>query len=205
MIVDLKTALEEKKRYQVSPGEHAIATGDVVLTTLLGSCVAACLYDPVNRIVGMNHFMLASRKYIPENRPFLSEAGRYGVNAMELLINGMLAKGAQVENLQAKAFGGANVLPALNRLHSQGSVGEINIRFLRNFLQRENIPLKSSNLGGTQGMLIHFFSADYSVYVKPVGKGLSSNIAVKEQRFADKALEKRERKAPEVELWYPRR
>jgi len=201
LIVDLKAALAEKKRIQVSPGEYAVAAGDVVLSTLLGSCVAACLYDPVNQVVGMNHFMLASRQYIPENRPFLSEAGRYGVNAMELLINGMLAKGAQLENLQAKAFGGGNVLPALNRLHSHGSVGEINIRFLRNFLQRENIPLVASNLGGGQGMLIHFFSDDYSVYVKPVGKGVSSNIAIKEQRFIDKTLEKREQSSRDVELW----
>jgi len=198
---DIKQSLVKKERIQVRPGEHSVATGDVVLTTLLGSCVSACLYDPVNQVVGMNHFLLASRKYIPENRPYLSEAGRYGVHAMELLINDMLKVGAEKRHLQAKAFGGGCVLSPLKNLHSEGSVGEINTRFVRNFLEREGIPLVASYLGGTQGMLIHFFSCDHSVYVKKVGPDRSSDIVVHEQCYQTEILEQQAADQGDVDLW----
>ena len=101
------------KRFTIDPGEYHVASGNVVISTLLGSCVAACLWDPVKRLIGMNHFLLANQRYSKSLSVIQSEAGRYGIHAMELLINAMLKAGADRANLQAKAFGGGNVLQNL--------------------------------------------------------------------------------------------
>jgi len=198
---DLKAALREKRQVYIHPGEQYVTKKDIVISTLLGSCVAACLYDPVNNVIGMNHFLLASRKNIPINQLSGSDAGRYGVHAMELLINAMLRQGAEKRHLRAKVFGGGAVLPSLNRINEEGGVGEINIRFIRDFLRDENIPLISSCLGGSQGMLIHFFSADHSIYLKRVGKAYSSQIAAEEYRYQEHLLEEYAGEGSDIDLW----
>lgn len=198
---DLKAALQDKPRICLHPGEQHVSKRDIVISTLLGSCVAACLYDPVNRVVGMNHFLLASRKNINTKQLCSTEAGRYGVHAMELLINSMLKQGAERRYLRAKVFGGGAVLSTLTRRNAEGGVGEINIRFTRDFLQQENIPLISSCLGGSQGMLIHFFSADHNVYLKRVGKACSSHIAAEEYRYREDLLEEYTEERRNIELW----
>ncbi len=76
------------------PGDCYVSTDEVVIGTILGSCVSACLYDPVNRIVGMNHFLLSGRQNNAD-KIWLSEAGRYGIHSMEIIINGMLKLGAE--------------------------------------------------------------------------------------------------------------
>src|SRR5665647_2303892 len=78
------------KHVTLEPGELFASREPVTISTLLGSCVAACLYDPVNNVVGMNHFLLSSRRYSRDLPNFISEAGRYGIHAMELLINEMM-------------------------------------------------------------------------------------------------------------------
>jgi chemotaxis protein CheD len=91
----------------IHPGDYRVGRGPIVLSTLLGSCVAVCLYDPVRRLIGMNHFLLANRRCCRDVPVLASEAGRYGVHAMELLIDRMLHCGARRRDLKAKAFGGA--------------------------------------------------------------------------------------------------
>lgn len=198
---DLKAALLNKARVYIHPGEQYVTRKDMVISTLLGSCVAACLYDQANRVIGMNHFLLASRKNISSEQLCSSQAGRYGVHAMELLINEMLKQGAERRNLRAKVFGGGAVLAALNQRQAEAGVGEMNIRFIRDFLQREKIPLISSCLGGSQGMLIHFFAADHSVYLRRVGKICSSHIAAEEYRYQEDLLEEFSESKRDVELW----
>ena len=93
-------------RVTIRPGEHKVTKETMVFSTLLGSCVSACLYDPVSRVSGMNHFLLANRRYA-RNLPLnVTDAGRYGINAMELLINDMMKLGAVKARLKAKVFGG---------------------------------------------------------------------------------------------------
>jgi chemotaxis protein CheD len=158
----------EISRTFIHPGGMAVATGETVLSTLLGSCVAACLYDPVNSVIGMNHYLMTARKYLPNSQSRHNEPGRYGEQAMQLLIEQMLQRGAKKENLQAKAFGGANVLHSLCKINAFSQVGENNCLFVREFLKLENIPLVASRLGGSEGMMVHFSSTDFSVHVKPI-------------------------------------
>lgn len=198
---DLKAALLEKPRVYIHPGEQYVTRKDMVISTLLGSCVAACLYDAVNCVTGMNHFLLASCRQVFAANVCSSDVGRYGVHAMELLINAMLKQGAERQCLRAKVFGGGAVLATLNRPSRNPGIGDINIRFVREFLQRENIPLISSCLGGSQGMLIHFFSADHSVYLRRVGKTCSSHIAAEEYRYQEEVLEEYASGKPDIELW----
>lgn len=183
------------------PGEHHVAAGPVLLRTLLGSCVAACLYDPVRRVVGMNHFLLGNRRYARDLRVTLSEAGRYGIHAMELVINGMLALGARRENLRAKAFGGAAVLEGAARADNFFCVGEVNCRFVLEFLENEGIPLVASDLGGDAGRVIYFSSEDYAVHVRRLGGRARRQLARRDHRFWQEKIRAQERLAAEPELW----
>ncbi len=198
---NLKTELSQKNRIQISPGEQFVATGDIILSTLLGSCVAACLYDPVNEVVGMNHFLLANRRY-PRNMSLIAaEAGRYGVHAMEILINEMLKKGATRRYLKAKAFGGGSILKSMNNSSNFNCVGNVNARFIKEFLENERIPLVSSDLEGEFGRIIHFFSRDYSVHVRKVQKTISAAVISKERNFWTNSIKKNLAKDSEIVLW----
>jgi chemotaxis protein CheD len=126
------------KRIHVVQGEHAISSDpDVMLTTILGSCVAVCMRDPVTGIGGMNHFLL------PEGKAEgLDESRRYGAYAMELLINELLRSGARRDRLEAKLFGGARMFGGLS------DVGASNAAFAEKFLRDEGIPVVGASLGG---------------------------------------------------------
>ena len=129
-------------------GEHYVTDDpEVVLTTILGSCVAACLRDPVAGVGGMNHFLL------PGGDP--SKAGadsvRYGVHAMELLVNALLSRGARRERLEAKLFGGARLITGLT------DVGAMNATFAEEFLRREGLNHVGGSLRGDAGRRIQYW------------------------------------------------
>jgi chemotaxis protein CheD len=146
----LDTALHDYRRINIVQGEqHVDSSPDLVLTTLLGSCVAACLWDGQARVGGMNHFLLPGSE--PEAREAAGASMRYGVYAMELLVNGLLRRGAQRGRLQAKLFGGACMVQGLT------DVGELNATFAERFLRAENIPLVGGSLRGTYGRRIQFW------------------------------------------------
>lgn len=134
---------EQRKRIYI--GEIVASATPLVLQTLLGSCVAVCLRDPVTGIGGMNHILLPGR--CDDDRP-----ARCGVNAMELLINAIMQKGGDRRRLEAKVFGGANVLSSLQ----SPTVGELNAAFVREFLATERIALVAQRLGGTHAVQVHF-------------------------------------------------
>jgi chemotaxis protein CheD len=130
----------------VVQGEFAVVTEPgVVLTTILGSCVATCMWDAVAGVGGMNHFLL------PGDLDSGDDSMKYGVNAMELLINGLLQKGAMRSRLQAKLFGGAHVIQNLS------DIGQQNAAFARKFLQLEGIPCFSESLGGERARRVRFW------------------------------------------------
>lgn len=181
---------DERKRINLLPGEVQVSRdADVVLTTLLGSCVAACIYDARAGVFGMNHFLLASRSGRQE-RPLLSEAGRYGVHAMELLINGLLQQGGERHRLQAKVFGGATLLAG--GMEGTFAVGENNARFVTEFLHNEGIPMVASDLGGRRGRQLHFDGRSYSVYVKLVEGRQGRDVAANETRYLRRQLVRQE-------------
>ena len=129
----------------VTAGEfHVSSDPGEMLRTLLGSCVAACLYDPLARVGGMNHFLL------PDGRA-AGDGLRFGAQAMELLVNALLARGAARCRLRAKIFGGADLLGGLT------SAGSSNARFALDYLRREEIVHEGGCLGGAQGRQIQFW------------------------------------------------
>lgn len=185
----------------LQPGEHFVsAETDVAVSTLLGSCVAACLYDPVRRILGMNHFLLANHRYPREMPVCLSEAGRYGIHSMELIINGMLKLGAGRQRIHAKVFGGSSMLPDAGTTSNFACVGEVNCRFIVEFLKNDGIPLLSSDLGGSRGRVIIFDARDYSVYVRKM-KAISPKVIDRERNYWSHTIKAHEQKEPDTEIW----
>lgn len=141
------------RRIPIVQGEHAVVTEpDVMITTLLGSCVAVCLLDATAQVGGMNHFLLGE----PGAEQALSpiDRQRYGVHAMELLINALMAKGARRERLKAHLYGGANMIAGL------GTIGSSNAAFARRFMEMENIAVGHCDLGGTLARKIEFIPFD---------------------------------------------
>jgi chemotaxis protein CheD len=137
-----------EKLVNVIQGDYAISDkANEVLTTVLGSCVAVCLSDTKRGIGGMNHFLLPDRGTGGAG----SDNVRYGAYAMELLINGMLKQGADRSNLQAKIFGGANMMGNLR------DIGGSNAAFARQFLKDEGIPCIAESLGGNQARRIRYW------------------------------------------------
>lgn len=137
-----------QKSITIIQGDYAVsADPTVVMSTVLGSCIAVCLFDPRAAVGGMNHFLLAGSGTVR------SDDLKYGVNAMELLINRLLRAGAERHMLQAKLFGGARMTD-----HSR-DIGKSNAEFALEFLDREAIKCLSQSLGGTQARRIQFTPA----------------------------------------------
>ena len=135
-----------ERMQHVVQGEFAVIDRPgIVLTTILGSCVATCIWDPVAGVGGMNHFLL------PGDSESSGEEVKYGVNAMELLINGLLQRGASRARMQAKLFGGARVL------HAFSDIGAKNAVFATDFLRMETIPCVGQSLGGDRARRIRFW------------------------------------------------
>ncbi len=191
------------KRTVIHPGEHTVSKNNIVLSTLLGSCVAACLFDQEEQVVGMNHFLLANERYARRDPPVLeSEAGRYGMYAMELLVNDMLKMGAKRKNLRAKVFGGGNVLPGISSDDNFFAVGSVNSRFVVEYLKRENIPIVAKDLNGGHGRVIHFVSSDYSVFVKRIAKAKAIDLGKKEKLYWKRSIEQHERESGQSAVQY---
>lgn len=135
-------------RVHVVQGEQFVTDDpEAVLTTLLGSCVAACMRDPVAGVGGMNHFLLPGGR----DRGLDSQARSHGVHAMELLVNALLQRGARRERLEAKLFGGARMIDGLT------DVGRQNAEFAERFLADEGIRHVGGSLRGEHGRKIQFW------------------------------------------------
>ena len=140
---------------KVLPGEYFVASENLVIMTVLGSCIAACIWDSRLQIGGMNHFML------PEGEVG-DVSGRYGSYAMELLINELIKQGARRESLQAKIFGGGQVMANFTTMN----VGERNTRFVRDYLQTERIPVVSEDVLDIYPRKVCFFPITGKAMVK---------------------------------------
>jgi chemotaxis protein CheD len=183
------------------PGEYYVTNRPAAIHTLLGSCVSACLFDPVNRVIGMNHFLLSNRRYARDLPICMSEAGRYGIHAMELVVNEMLKLGAKRSNLRAKAFGGGSIYLNPEVKDNFFCVGDVNARFIREFLKNDGIPLVAEDLGGEKARVIHFLFDDFSVHVKKIGKATASNLVQSERQFWLKTIETQEKIKAQAEVW----
>lgn len=171
-------------------GEYFISSKQEVISTVLGSCIAVCLYDPENKIGGMNHFMLPEGGQVQNElynkqglnkEKLTADSMRYGITAMEVLIGEMQKRGAERSNLKAKIFGGGRVI---NRDFTGSTVGDKNIGFAKAYLKTENIPIESEDVGRTHGRKIYFLTNNNSVFVKKV----DLEPAVEEERNYMKKL-----------------
>ncbi len=146
------------KSINVVQGEFVVsADEEEVLTTVLGSCVAACLYDPVAKVGGMNHFLL------PGEQVEKSANMSYGLNAMELLINTMLKHGGRRGRFKAKVFGGARMHEGLT------DIGAQNAAFIEEFLDLEGITCESRSLRGTSARRVRFWPVTGRAQLKIIG------------------------------------
>ncbi len=162
-----------KKRYDpgfemnvttIFPGEFYATCQAELISTLLGSCISVVLIDPVNNVCGMNHFMLPGDSC---HKPvFTSKEGKYGIFAMELLIDNMITLGGCERYFQAKVFGGGSVLPTYSDYSE--SVPVNNIRFVMDYLDDNSIPVVSSDIGGSTGRKVYFFTGRQAVFVKKI-------------------------------------
>jgi chemotaxis protein CheD len=145
---------------KILPGQYHASSGPGTITTVLGSCVSTCLWDPVERIGGMNHFMLPGDTAVPGAT--WTASARFGVYAMEVLINQMTRMGADRRRLVAKVFGGARVLAGFDKL----DVGAKNAEFVLEFLKVEGIPVAAQDLLDVHPRKVHFFPATGKVQMK---------------------------------------
>lgn len=128
-----------KDSAKIMPGQYFISAEDMVIITVLGSCVSACIRDTTLEVGGMNHFMLPEGG--GKDDP-LSESARYGAYAMEVLVNELFKKGAKRHNLEAKVFGGGNVMASM----TYTNIGERNADFVLKFLNAEKIKIVAQDL-----------------------------------------------------------
>jgi len=166
----------------IYPGEFHATSQERIIYTLLGSCIAVVLYDPVKKIGGMNHFMLPDT--INKERFYLSKSGKYGMYAMELLINELIKMGGVKKNFQAKVFGGGSVLGSVGGHVSK--VPENNIKFALAFLEEEKIPIIASNVGGSEARKVYFFTKESRILLKKISKSQSAPIASDESAYFNK-------------------
>ncbi|NIA54107.1 chemoreceptor glutamine deamidase CheD [Massilia sp. TW-1] len=164
---------------KILPGEYYYTAKDMLIVTVLGSCVSACVRDRVRGLGGMNHFMLPDGGD-PGNP--VSASMRYGTYAMEVLINDLLKAGARRENLEAKVFGGGAVLRGFSAMN----VGERNAAFVINFLKTERIPVLAEDLNDIYPRKVYFFPRTGKVLVKKLMQTHNDTLAKRELAYASR-------------------
>lgn len=166
----------KSKAVKLLPGEYFVTDKDLLLVTVLGSCVAACIRDYKSGIGGMNHFMLPDSG---EKGGLTGNSARYGTYAMEILINQLLKAGARRSNLEAKVFGGGNVLDGL----ATANVGQRNSDFVLNFLATEKIRVVAQDLVDIYPRKVYFFPKTNKVMVKKLMSTRNSTITQREKVY----------------------
>ena len=175
-----------KKQISIHIGEYHASDKPEVIRTVLGSCVAVCFFDPVNRIGGMNHILLPGKADLTR----FNSAACYGINAMELLINRIMNLGGERSRLVAKVFGGAHIISSISR---ENGVGRKNSEFALEFLKKEAIRIVSRDLGGTDSRKIFFHTNTGDVFLKRIPTMLQTRVSQEEKKkfkLAQKAAHK---------------
>lgn len=170
---------------KILPGEYYVSKNDEVITTVLGSCVAACIREPVIGIGGMNHFMLplySHRKSGACVDSRASASARYGNVAMEQLISKIIAYGGRRENLEIKLFGGGKVL------NVKINIGQKNIDFVKNYLIVDGLKISSEDLGGVYPRKVVYFPASGRVSIKKLYNLKNRTIMNREKTYYESIM-----------------
>lgn len=171
----------------IYPGEFYVSDTDII-ATVLGSCISVCIKDKKTGIAGMNHFMLPGD--VRSEEIFLSESSKYGMFAMEQLINEIIKNNGSKKNFEAKVFGGGHVL---NFRKTDGNVPESNIEFVQSFLNMEQIKIVKQDVGGYTGRKILFFSDTSKVLLKRLQPTVDSKIIEAERRYKTELFKEQEK------------
>ncbi len=168
----------DSEAVKVLPGEYFVDTEELLIMTTLGSCIAACLWDRNARVGGLNHFLL------PDGGSDAGDSGRYGSYAMELLINEMMKRGASRTSLEAKVFGGGQVIAGMETMN----VGERNTRFVLDYLKTERIPVVSKDVLDIYPRKVCFMPASGKAMVKRLAPTAAAALQAQERSAANKAV-----------------
>lgn len=171
----------EVEAVKVLPGEYYVTATDMVLVTVLGSCVSACVRDREKGVGGMNHFMLADGG----DSDAVSASARYGTYAMEILINHLMKMGARKSALEAKVFGGGRVMASL----TSSQVGERNSKFVMDFLNTEGIQVAAKDLLDVYPRKIYYFPNSGRVLVKKLVRMHNDTVMRREKEYAARLTE----------------
>jgi chemotaxis protein CheD len=157
---------------KVLPGEYYVTCKDEVITTVLGSCIAACVRDPVAGVGGMNHFMLPVGEADDDGL-----ATRYGSFAMECLINELLKRGAERGRLEIKLFGGGQILGAAAR------IGKLNIEFAHRYLATDRLKVVAEDLGGAHPRRVAYFPVSGQAFIRRLRTPEQQALAERERTY----------------------
>jgi chemotaxis protein CheD len=163
---------------KILPGEYYVTRHDEILTTVVGSCISACIRDSINGIGGMNHFMLPTHVACKNKWEYtnVSVASRYGSFAMEHMINEILKYGGNRRNLEVKLFGGGRIM------QNMANIGQKNIEFIKNYIQTEGLTLLAEDLGDIYPRKILYYPVNGRVRVKKL-RSMEQSVLVRENAY----------------------
>ncbi len=180
---------------KILPGEYYVTRSNEIITTVLGSCVSACMHDVVAGVGGMNHFMLpvSNGQGWSGSSDLVSTANRYGNLAMEHMINEILKNGGRKRNIEVKIFGGGSIISSMTH------IGEMNIKFVRVYLENEGLRLAGEDVGGIYPRKVVYFPATGRVMVKKLKQVRNDVILEREKQYRSDI--ERKPLAGEIELF----
>ena len=166
---------------KILPGEYYVTSGRELITTVLGSCVSACIRDRVIGVGGMNHFLLplSNGETWSSKTEIVSLANRYGNYAMEHMINDILKNGGHKNNLEIKIFGGSQIIQGMT------NIGESNIKFVRNYVALEGLDIVAADVGGTNPRKVVYFPHSGKVMVKRIRELHNDTILKRESVYIE--------------------
>ena len=179
---ELLASVMERRIVTLHPGDFYATRDDAVVSTVLGSCVAVGLYDAEARGGGLNHFMLPGE--LGEGGLARSPSAKYGMNAMELLINDLMKLGIAKASIKAKVFGGGAVLRGL-AASSMDRIPAGNVAFAFEFLEKEGIPVVASDVGGDKARRIFFYARGGKVLLRKIGGPGVGALGRDEERYLE--------------------
>ena len=182
---------------KILPGEYYVTVHDEAITTVLGSCVSACIRDKITGVGGMNHFMLPINRVMSHAEvAAMSDAARYGNFAMEKMINDILSHGGHRQNLEVKIFGGGRVLQNMQSL----DVGNGNINFVRDYIATEKLMLVGEDVGDVFPRKVIYFPKTGKVKVKKL-RQMHNNTIIERETSYSSSLEQKPVESGDIELF----
>lgn len=179
----------------ILPGEFFVSTEPMVVYTVLGSCISACIRDPIAGVGGMNHFMLPAPKEHQSGDAWGGESTRYGSFAMEQLINGILKRGGIRQRLEVKLFGAGKIY------EGNIDVGARNTEWVLNYLKAEGFSIASSNLGDVYPRKVYYFTDSGRVLMKKIERIKNRTIYERETQYQQHLRQEQEEQHSDVTLF----